>query len=66
MVRHVFEVEDGFIDGMHFCRFGGESEAFSTAGVLECLDAAYISMMFVLKEGIEEVTHGLDVGDVGE
>ena len=65
-MRHVFEVEDGFVDGMHLRRFGGESEAFSTAGVLECLDAAYFSMMLVLKEGIKEVTHGLDVGDAGE
>ena len=52
MVRHLFEVEDGFVDGMHLRRFGGESLAFSTAGVLECLDAAYSSMVFILKEGI--------------
>ena len=66
MVRLLFEVEDGLLDGVHFRLFGGKSDAFFTAGVLECLDVAYFSMMFVLKEGIEEVTPGLDVGDAGE
>ena len=48
MVRHLFEVEDGFVDGVHLRLFGGKSEAFFTAGVLECLDVADFGMMFVL------------------
>ena len=66
MVRHLFEVEDGFVDGVHFRLFGGDSEAFATAGVLERLDVAEIGMIIVLKEGIREVTPGLGVGDAGE
>ena len=66
MVRHLFKVEDGFVDGVHLRLFGGKSEALFTNGVLECLDVAAFGMIFVLKEGIKEVTPGLDVGDAGE
>ena len=66
VVQHLFEVEDGFIDGVHLRRFSGESEAFFTAGVLECLGVADFGMMFVLEECVEEVALGLDVGDAGE
>ena len=66
MVQHLFEVEDGFVDGVHLRVFGDESEAFSTAGVLECLGVADFDMMFVLEECVEEVALGLDVGDAGE
>ena len=58
-MRHLFKVEDGFINGVQFCLFGGGSEAFSTAGVFERLYVADFGMMFVLKEGIQEVTRAL-------
>ena len=66
MVRDIFEFEDGFVDSLHFRLCGCDSESFVAAGVLECLDVAVVGMILVLKDGIDEVTTGLDVGDVGE
>ena len=32
-MRHIFELEDRFVEGVHSCCFGGEPEALVTSGV---------------------------------
>ena len=37
-MRHIFELEDRFVEGVDSRCFGGEPEALVTSGVQKCLD----------------------------
>ena len=49
-MRHLFELEDHFVEGVHFHYFGGEPEALVTSGVKKCLDVGEFCAVFMFEE----------------
>ena len=50
MVKYVFELEERFVEGMHFLCWGGEPEALLIVGVHKGLDVVVFFAVFVFEE----------------
>ena len=49
---HLFELEDRFIEGVHFRCFDGEPEALIPSGVQKCLDVGEFCAVFMFEERV--------------